>query len=234
MSSDSLFIKCKTCDKDISKTARTCPQCRSKQKKLSMSHWLGITFGTVIVIGLLTSPESSRKTVFDTAYSPEKSSSTLEVLQPSDQAEFIEIVTQSAKKFTTAKNELQQSMLKDERRTLLSNAQVKNSVSGWVGTINSLETNTAGKAILSIRISPEIEIKTWNNALSDITSHTLIDKDSDLYSRLSELSVGQRVKFSGGFFHSTEDYFEETSITIDGSMKNPEFLFKFKRVEAIN
>jgi len=234
MGSDSLFVKCKTCGKDISKSAKTCPSCGSKQKKLSVLHWIGIVFGVLIVIGLFNSPDSSNNNGSNTAPAAKKSAPTLESLQPTDQRKFIEIVSSSAKKFTGAKNELQQSVLKDERRTLLSKSQIGHSVSGWFGTINALETNTEGKAILSIRISPDIEIKTWNNALSDINSYTLIEKGSDLYNRLLELSVGQRVKFSGSFFPSGEDFFEETSMTIDGSMKNPEFLFKFRSVEAVN
>jgi hypothetical protein len=85
-----------------------------------------------------------------------------------------------------------------------------------------------------VRISPDIEIKTWNNALSDIASNTLIEKGTPVFNRLFDLSNGQRVRFSGAFLPSDSDFIKETSMTIDGSMRNPEFLFKFKSVSPIN
>ncbi len=61
MGSESLFIKCKTCGKDISKAAKACPQCGSKQKKLSLIHWIGIGFLGLIIIGIINSPENNNK-----------------------------------------------------------------------------------------------------------------------------------------------------------------------------
>jgi hypothetical protein len=113
--------------------------------------------------------------------------------------------------------------MRDQRKISLSALLNKYSVKSWVGTINRLETNNEGKGILSVRISPNIEIKTWNNALSDMGSNTLIEKESPVFMNLFDLSNGQKVKFSGNFIPSETDFIEETSITIDGSMMNPEF-----------
>ena len=87
---------------------------------------------------------------------------------------------------------------------------------------------------MSIKISPNIHIKTWNNSLSDIMDNTLIEKNSPVYKSLFNLVAGQDVKFSGNFFISQEDYIKETSLTIDGSMNDPEFLFKFKEIKAVS
>ena len=41
MKSESLYVKCKSCGKDISKSASACPHCGAKQKKLKVIHWVG-------------------------------------------------------------------------------------------------------------------------------------------------------------------------------------------------
>ena len=232
MGSDSLFTKCKTCGKEISKSAKACPQCGAKQKKLSVVHWIGIAFLGLIIIGVANSPDdktSPNESSSSTSTSKTKAQH-LEPQMPDQQLRFVQAVTKHATGFRGAKNELQQSVIRDQRKIAVSSTLSGYSVSSWVGTINQLETNTEGKAILSVRISPDIEIKTWNNALSDIASNTLIEKGSSVFDSLFDLSSGQRVKFSGSFFPSESDFIKETSMTINGSMRNPEFLFKFKSI----
>ena len=82
-----------------------------------------------------------------------------------------------------------------------------------------------------MRIAPNIYLKTWNNAVSDFGSNTLIEKSDPLYGRLLTSSVGDNIEFSGTFFSSGKDGVEETSLTIAGSLEEPEFLFKFKSLE---
>lgn len=236
MGSESLFVKCKTCGKDISKNAKACPHCGEKQKKLSIIHWVGIVLVALFVIGLINAPDQPKEasSSANTAKTSAETTKEVKITIPSDQEQFINTIENYVNGFRAAKNELQQSALRDQRKNELAKLMRSRSVSSWVGTISQLETNTEGKAILSIRISPDVEIKTWNNALSDINSNTLIAKDSELYSSLFNLSRGQKVQFSGSFFSSETDYIEETSMTIQGSMRNPEFLFKFKSVKPLN
>lgn len=236
MGSESLFVKCKTCGKDISKNAKACPHCGEKQKKLSIIHWIGIVLVALFVIGLINAPDQPKEanSSSNTARASSETPKEEKIAIPLDQEQFINAIGNYVNGFRAAKNELQQSALRDQRKKELAKLVRGRSVSSWVGTISQLETNTEGKAILSIRVSPDIEIKTWNNALSDISSNTLIEKGSDLYSSLFDLSRGQSVEFSGSFFSSETDYIEETSITIQGSMRNPEFLFKFQSVKPIN
>nr|VFJ66825.1 MAG: zinc-ribbon domain-containing protein [Candidatus Kentron sp. DK] len=236
MGSESLFIKCKTCGKEISKTAKTCPHCGEKQKKLSIIHWVGIILVSLFIIGLINAPKHPKESSSSSSIAKVSATGQKETKMaiPSDQVQFIDAVEKFSNDFRDAKNELQQSALRDQRRSELSKLVRARTVSSWVGTISQLGTNTEGKAILSIQVSPDIEIKTWNNALSDINSNTLIAKSSELYSSLFNLSRGQQVEFSGDFFSSKIDYIEETSMTIQGSMRNPEFLFKFKSVKNLN
>jgi len=235
MGSESLFTKCKTCGKDISKSAKACPNCGKRQNKLSAIHWLGIIFIILIGVGIFTSPDIANEAdnLNAEVSTSQGSDSSLESLMPEGQRFFINTISEYVNIYQEARNELQQSALRDQRKNAVSEILGSLVVASWVGTINQLETNTEGKAILSVRISPNIEIKTWNNALSDIGSNTLIDKGTAVYNDLFDLSNGQQVVFSGSFFPSETDFIEETSLTIDGSMKNPEYLFSFTSVTPI-
>lgn len=236
MGSENLFVKCKTCGKEVSKTAKSCPQCGEKLEKLSVIHWIGIVLLSLFVVGLTNAPDKNEQSGSSepVANVATKTKPQPEVAMPADETQFISTVEKYIGGFREAKNELQQSALRDQRKNEIAKTIGGRSVSSWVGTIDQLKTNTEGKAILSIRISPDIEIKTWNNALSDMEASTLISKGTSLYSELFELSRGQQVEFSGSFFGSQIDYVEETSMTIRGSMRSPEFLFKFKSVKPLN
>src|SRR3954453_11128023 len=67
----------------------------------------------------------------------------------------------------------------------------------WVRKISTLSSNSEGKGVLEIEIANDIHVKTWNNALSDISDQTLIDPGSTLFAKISALKVGQKVVFSG-------------------------------------
>ena len=249
MKSDNLFVKCKVCAVVIAKTAKTCPKCGGKQKRFrTFFYWLGISLLGLVVIAFLNNlDEKTTKTPKDSspASALEDSDSltvvssptlqpSVQSVKPNDEIQFIELVTTYVNKFGETKNELQQSILRDKRKQEISRILTSHEVTSWVGKIRSLETNTEGKAILVIRLSPDIELGTWNNGLSDVFDNTLIDKETTLYKQLSDLTTGKLVKFSGSFFRSETDYVREKSITIQGSMTKPEFLFKFSSVQPID
>lgn len=236
MKSESLFIKCKFCGKDISKSASACPHCGAKQKKLKSIHWVGIVLGILLLIGIVSSPDSDQKQANNKSnHSTTSSIAEKQTIQkPTNQIDFENVVTKFIEPYKQAKNELKKSSIRSERMSAISNTLDGFAVIEWVGKINDLSTNSEGKAILSIRITPDIEIKTWNNALSDISAKTLIDQNSNLYNQLMELEIGENVKFSGVFFSSEDNFIQETSLTEEGSMMNPEFSMKFSTVTPIN
>jgi hypothetical protein len=236
MSSENLFVQCKACGKDVSKLVKICPQCGAKQKKMRIIHWIGIMFLGLIIISIFNTSDTSKKSPTNQPKSvvdAEKNES-IDNLRPQEQILFINVVSEHARKFESAKNELQQSSTRDQRKLSISKTLSNYSVTSWIGTINQLKTDSDGNAILSVKISSEVEVKTWNNALSDIGANTLIEKGLDLYASLFDLSLGQQIEFSGSFFPSEVDHIKETSMTINGSMRNPEFLFKFQSVKPIN
>ncbi len=100
-------------------------------------------------------------------------------------------------------------------------------VNGWVGKIYELTTNGDGWGVISLAIGPKIYVKTWNNAVSDLADNTLIDPHSNLFSTAAALKPGDEVVFSGRFFQSETDCVKESSMTLRGSIKEPEFIMRF-------
>ena len=244
MGSKGLFTQCKTCNKEIAVSAKSCPHCGAK-KKLSALQWVGISFAVLIVIGMFNNPDEQAVILDESEAIAIENQSASDVTTPqtqpvkiptlpSEQVLFTNTVDKYVELFDAAKNELQESRLRELRRIDLSALKSTAVVLNWQGKIKQLETNTDGHAILSVRISPNIHIKTWNNSFSDIGSDTLILKNSSLYNSLFDLSVGETIEFSGRFFFNDIDHFKETSLTIRGSMREPEFLFRFDEVNPIN
>ena len=100
--------------------------------------------------------------------------------------------------------------------------------------MSTLSSNSDGKGVLSIAIAPGVRVKTYNNSFSDIGADTLLKPASSLFQRASSLSVGQKVQFSGRFIGSVEDCIREVSLTLDGSITEPEFIIKFSDVSPLN
>jgi len=98
---------------------------------------------------------------------------------------------------------------------------------GFVGIVEDLSTTTEGKASFSIRLlDSDVRVGTWNNEFSDVADNTLIPQNSSLYKMLSDLQMGNMVRIFGSFGR-------EKSVTEQGKMTDPEFLFRFKSVEKI-
>ena len=157
---------------------------------------------------------------------------------PKDQIEFIKVIDQHVDLYYRAPNELQKSAARSARKTAISSQLGgKRSIYNWVGEIKRLGTTSASpndKAYLSIKISPDIDIKTWNNSFSDTSDNTLIAMDSVMYKKLSKLKRGQLVKFSGRFVSDSKDFIKESSLTNNGSMNSPEFILKFTDISPVN
>jgi len=78
-----------------------------------------------------------------------------------------------------------------------------------------------------------IHVATWNNSLSDIRDHTLIDPTSSMFKELAALKAGDLVKFSGQFSSSNTDCVGEQSVTLQGSMTKPEFTMRFTSIRKL-
>jgi hypothetical protein len=84
--------------------------------------------------------------------------------------------------------------------------------------------------VLTIEVSDNVEIGTWNNALSDFLDKTLIEPDTALFATLTSLAQGDEVYITGYFFKSDVDCVKESSLTLNGSMTEPYFIFRFTEI----
>jgi hypothetical protein len=95
----------------------------------------------------------------------------------------------------------------------------------WTGTISDLSSSGS---VLAVKLANDITVGT--SSPSDSQSASMIDPASDLFNTISQMHVGERVRFSGNFFPSNSDCIKETSLTPKESMTSPYFLMKFTAV----
>jgi hypothetical protein len=103
-------------------------------------------------------------------------------------------------------------------------------VENWTGTVEELSSNGDGLGVLSVKIDSDVAVKTWNNSVSDISDHTLINPNSSVFRKAAALKVGQKVVFSGTFIPDQTDCLREGSMTLAGSLESPEFIFRFSDI----
>lgn len=232
MKSESLWTACKSCGMRGSSDAKVCTNCGAKRARHTVLKWVGGLLAVTIIAAIF-----APKSITDSSESAaQKNPKSLEnsIVQPDDQVSFIAVINDYAEGFRKVTNELQASSLRDQRRLAI--AQTLDStlrVRGWTGELTRLETNSEGNAIIAVRLSPAVKIVTWSNALSDLTHGTLIKKGTPLYDKLSQMAVGKRVSITGQFIQSDRDGIWETSITLRGSMTNPNFLFQFDGITEL-
>jgi len=106
--------------------------------------------------------------------------------------------------------------------TLLGNDR---NVVDWTGTISTLSDSGS---VLAVKLANDVTIGT--SGASDGQAASMIDPASDLFNTVSQMHVGERIRFSGNFFPSNTDCIKETSATPKGSMTAPYFLMKFTAI----
>lgn len=189
----------------------------------------------VLVLAFITAISVSCQNQNNSSSSSNTSSQDLvSAYRPNDQKSFIEIVQTAQSAAQNAKNDMQKGAAKADRDkqicALLSSAEVKN----WTGTLSKIDSNSDGKGVLEITIAKDIVVKTWNNALSDFQDNTLLEPSSDLFRKASNFNKGDKVSFSGYFIRYADDCIRESSLTLDGKIKKPEYIFKFEEVSVLS
>lgn len=149
---------------------------------------------------------------------------------PSDEAEFITVVQKGIAGGESADNDLKVGLAMKKRDRAICKLDVTKP-KDWTGTITTLDSNGDGDGILTVELADGISVATWNNAFSDITDNTLI-KSSKLLDRLSEMSEGDQVTFSGSFIKDSETCVANKGLTKVGKLMRPEFVFRFSAVKA--
>jgi hypothetical protein len=231
------MVICPVCGQQVFNKAKVCPHCG---KRLRMALWLKIAIAIIVFIVISQLPDIStpkntaESTAGRTRRTTETTSPAIVDIRPEEQRQFEDVVATYSQQFDKAQNELQESTYRRDRMNAIKALNINSQVNDWTGTLYTLGTNSEGKAHITIRLNNNLSVGTWNNAFSDIGSNTLISMDSDLYKALYDMKTRQKVRFSGTFVRSDTDYFRETSLTIRGAMKNPDFLMQFSSVEAID
>lgn len=114
---------------------------------------------------------------------------------------------------------------KESLKSVLKDGNVEN----WEGTISDILVSEHKGAFLEVKLSCGASLEAQDNLIIGI--------DSPLYQDLRHYSENSKIKFSGHFLvpptkesegkYPYESYYGEKSFTRDGSMEEPEFLFKF-------
>jgi hypothetical protein len=150
---------------------------------------------------------------------------------PAKQQAFVDAVERARQNYDAAENDLAKGRTRNARKQAVCGLLKSKTVEGWVGHITNLSSNEDGKGVLKIILSDHATVKTWNNAFSDVVHNTLIDPASPISQTLMSLKEGDRVRFSGTFFQSDVDCIHEASMTLDGSMNQPEYIIRFSSIE---
>jgi hypothetical protein len=199
---------------------------------IALAIVVGIAY---FVLNSSSSSSSSSSNASDANQPPGRQAATASpppIVIPADEEKFIDTVSGYMASYNAAPNQMAQGAFRPQRAAAICAAfQGGGAISNWVGTISTMTSNNDGNGVLGISLSNGITVSTWNNAVSDILDNTLIRPGTDLLKRVSAMSIGVVVRFSGNFFSSSTDCFEEQSVTLDGSMTAPEFTFRFSDVE---
>ena len=154
-------------------------------------------------------------------------------LMPPSQTSFVQAVRQGQAAYQAGANEMAKGAARPARARDICSAFQSGRADRWVGTVYGLSSNNDGKGVLTIHLGDDIYVKTWNNSLSDTGSNTLIEPSSQLFASANSLSKGQPVVFSGSLFRDKTDCFRESSMTLSGSLQEPEFIMKFTDIAPI-
>jgi hypothetical protein len=153
---------------------------------------------------------------------------------PAAEVRFVTAVENGRALFKAGQNDLQRGAARPARAQAICAAMPSSQLDGWIGAIYKLSTNGDGDGVLTIKLPHEVFLGTWNNSLSDIGSGTLIKSNSSLYRKLLGMKIGDVVRIYGQMFAEGPDCYREMSLTLEGSLREPNFLVRFSEINTVN
>ncbi len=152
---------------------------------------------------------------------------------PSAEQAVISAVQAARQAYNSGSNDLQKGAARVQRGKGICQAIPDRRAIHWIGKVSALSSNGEGKGVLAIEIADGIQVKTWSNAFSDAFDDTLIGQSSPVFKQVQTLTVGERVQFSGVFPADDNDCIKEPSLTLEGSISEPDFIIKFTEIMPI-
>ncbi|WP_370931492.1 hypothetical protein [Bartonella sp. DGB1] len=210
---------------------------KKRSKALRICKWsIFILIGGLVLIGIMFPKTPDRVEILDQNSAISSQSQASNLVIPDDQIAFIKAIDTAREEYKNAYNDLLKSRVRRQRARAICSALPSPVVKNWIGTIKRLTTTSEGQGVLVIQIAEGITLETSNNVFSDLSGPaTLIDPDSKLFDILASLEKGQKIRFSGRLFReNAKDCYQEKSITLDGSMKQPQFLTSFDSINLFN
>jgi|688.fasta_scaffold409604_2 hypothetical protein len=150
--------------------------------------------------------------------------------QPAVQKAALEIIEKFKSKYDLATNDLQRADARLTRDEQICKATKGSAISNWTGVVETIGGTSEGEAYLTIKISEDVTLGTWNNTLSDYADETLISRKSPIYKTVLGLQEGQIVKFSGKFVPADGACLDTKNITEYFAVNSPEFVFRFTKI----
>ena len=154
---------------------------------------------------------------------------------PNDEKLFIKILSEAQSQSKLAANDMAREGISNATYNRLYIYFCDRKISDWQGKIKSISA-TDGFGIVKIEVAPKIFLKTKQDVYSDSQYGSLISPKSDLFKEASSMQKGQSVRFSGNFIAGSRQALPrcmfELSVSTEGRLDEPEFLFKFDSIKT--
>jgi hypothetical protein len=183
-----------------------------KSTESQMKKWIGAVVLLLLIAGL----------------SSKESKPTATPAMPTTQAQLVSVVAQYQDLYNKAvsdANDVQQNVLADARSKRL--CGMNTSAKDWVGEVYQVSTGFSRQnegASLTVKIG---------NHKNTFWLKTRIKASDPLFSGLSSLNRGDKIQFSGEMLLNDKGCFIEFRFTQSGSMTDPEFAFRFTKIEKV-
>lgn len=153
------------------------------------------------------------------------------IKMPATQQSFSDQVAKSSAKYDETENELKMSKTILDRDKALCKT-TGGEFSGWKATVHDVGSTGDGYGYIAMIMDDDIELSTWNNALSDAFDNTLIKPSNKLYDVLMELSAGDEVTISGKFIKGENTCVTTSNLTEVLNASSPDFKVNFTSIKT--
>jgi hypothetical protein len=153
---------------------------------------------------------------------------------PAEQIRFVQAIDKGRSTYKAGQNDLQRGAARPVRAREICAAVQSSGLKQWIGKISRLSTSSDGDGVLAVRIADDLTLTTMNNSLGDYSYGSLIKPSSPLYQKLLGMKIGETVRFDGQLYSSDTDCYRELSLTLGGSLEQPDFIVNFSRVERVD